>query len=156
MRNVGRNWRLCLVIIVLAFAVTAGLPAHSRGQSDAIEPKADELLRKMSDYLAGLEQFSVQTENTLEVVLRSGEKIQYVNPANLSIRRPDKLRADRKGDIVNQEFYYDGKTLTQYMNDGNYYAAVEAPPTVEETIDFARESLDVYAPGGGSHLQERI
>lgn len=148
MRNVGRNWRLCLVIIVLAFAVTAGLPAHSRGQSGAIEPKADELLRKMSDYLAGLEQFSVQTENTLEVILRSGEKIQYVNPANLSIRRPDKLRADRKGDIVNQEFYYDGKTLTQYMNDGSYYATVEAPPTIEETIDFARESLDVYAPGG--------
>jgi hypothetical protein len=102
----------------------------------------------MSDYLAGLEQFSVQTENTLEVVLRSGEKIQYVNPVNISIRRPDKLRADRKGDIVNQEFYYDGKTFTLYMNDVNYYATVEAAPTIEETIDFARESLDVYAPGG--------
>jgi hypothetical protein len=58
------------------------------------------------------------------------------------------MRADRKGDIVNQEFYYDGKTLTLYHKDRNYYATVEAPPTIDETIDFARQYLDVYAPGG--------
>lgn len=80
-------------------------------QAFGIEPTADQILKKISVYLAGLEQFSVQTENTLEVVRRSVEKILYVNPANFSIRRPDKLYANRNGDIVNQEFYYDGKTL---------------------------------------------
>ncbi len=148
MRNVGRNWRVPLVITALVFAVIGGLPVFSSGQSSAIEPKADQLLRKMSDYLGGIQQFSVQTENSLEVVLRSGEKIQYINPAELFMKRPNKLRADRKGDIVNQEFYYDGKTLTLYHKDYNYYSSVEAPPTIDETIDFARESLGVYAPGG--------
>jgi hypothetical protein len=131
-----------------ASMMMAAIPTYSQGQSAAIEPKADQLLRKMSDYLGGLKQFSVQTENTLEVVLRSGEKIQFDNPAEALIQRPNKLRADRKGDVVDQEFYYDGKTLTLYQKDHNYYATVEAPSTVDETIDFAREALDVYAPGG--------
>ncbi|MGZ6219988.1 MAG: DUF2092 domain-containing protein [Syntrophales bacterium] len=146
MTNVDRFSRVFLVTVVLV--VLAGLPISSHGQSAAIDPKADQTLRKMCDYVGGLEQFSVQTENTLEVVLRSGEKIQYDTPAGASIKRPNKLRADREGDVVNQEFYYDGKTLTLYYKDRNYYATVEAPPTIDEMIDFAREHLDVYAPGG--------
>ena len=148
MKNVGKHCMLIVMMIVLGFALIVGLPAHSRGQSFAIELKADQILKKMSAYLAGLEQFSVQTENTLEVILRTGAKIQFNNPANLSMQRPNRLRADRKGDVVNQEFYYDGKTLTLFMADQKYYATVEAPATIDETLDFAREVLGVYAPGG--------
>ena len=140
--------RSFLVMIVFALAVIAGLPSYSQGQPAAIDPKADQILRKMSDYLGSLEQFSVQTENTLEVVLRTGEKIQYDSPAELSLRRPNKARASRKGDIEDQEFYYDGKTLTLYNPGKKFYASVEAPPTIDEAIDFAKNSLDVYAPGG--------
>lgn len=149
MRQVSRCWKLCFIMVAaFALAMVTGLPTYSHGQSAKIDPKTDQLLRKMSNYLGGLQQFSVQTENTLEVVLRSGEKIQFDNPAEALIQRPNKLRANRKGDIVDQEFYYDGRTLTLYHKDRNYYATVEAPPTIDETIDFARESLDVYAPGG--------
>ena len=148
MRHFGIICKLLSAIIVLVFAATAGVPCAGWAQSPGIEPTADRILKKMSVYLAGLEQFSVQTENTLEVVLRSGEKIQYVNPANLSIRRPDKLYANRNGDIVNQEFYYDGKTITLFMVDQKYYAVAEAPSTLDETLDFARQVLDVYAPAG--------
>jgi hypothetical protein len=148
MKHVGENKKLPLVTMALVFAVTLGLPGYSRGQSAGIEPKADQLLQKMSQYVAGLKQFSAQTESTIEVVLTSGEKIQFDNPANVSVWRPNKLRADRKGDIVNQEFYYDGKTLTLYNPGDKHYAMVQAPPTVDDAIDFARDSLDVYAPGG--------
>ncbi len=143
------KWRITLFCVtVLALLVMTGLPADSSAQSAAVDPRADQLLRKMSDYLGGLQQFSVQTENTLEVVLRSGEKIQYVNPAELSVRRPNKLRAHREGDLVNQVFYYDGKTLTLYSPDHKYYATVDAPPTIDTMMDFARTALDVFAPGG--------
>ena len=148
MKHFGKNGKLLLVMLVFVFAVTLSLPAYSKGQSAGIEPKADQLLRKMSAYVASLKQFSAQTENSIEVVLTSGEKIQFDNPANISIWRPNKLRADRKGDIVNQEFYYDGKNLTLYNPADKCYAMVQAPPTIDETLDFAREALNVYAPGG--------
>jgi hypothetical protein len=62
------------------------------------------------------------------------------------VSRPNKLRAHRKGDIVNQEFFYDGKTLTLYNPKENLYATTAAPPTIDETLDFAREKLDIIAP----------
>ena len=145
MKNNSIVSRLFLVMVVLV--VLAGLPISSHGQSSAIDPKADQILRKMCDYVAGLKQFSVHTENSLEAILISGEKIQFDSPANLSVSRPNRLRADRKGDIVDQELYYDGKTLTLYNPDKKFYATINAPPTLEEALDFGREVLDVHAPG---------
>jgi hypothetical protein len=147
MRNISKSWKWVLVTMVFALALTINLPTYSYGQASAVEPEVDQMLRKMSDYLAGLERFSVRTESSLEVILRSGEKIQYDSPAEALVQRPDKLHAERKGDIVNQEFYYDGKTLTLYNPDQKYYATVPAPPTIDQAIDFARDYLDVYAPG---------
>ena len=60
--------------------------------------------------------------------------------------RPNKLHAHRKSDLVNQEFFYDGKTLTLYNPKENLYATTAAPPTLEEMLDFARDKLDVVAP----------
>lgn len=150
MRNVRRSMELFSVLTLCVAAAIAALPALSRGQSHppVIQDKADQLLRQMSDYLAGLKQFQVETENTVEVLLKTGEKIQFENPAKLSLQRPDKFRAERKGDSVNQEFYYDGKTLSLYLNDKNFYATVPAPATIDKTIDYAREALNLYAPGG--------
>jgi hypothetical protein len=63
------------------------------------------------------------------------------------VSRPNKLRADRAGDITGQEFFYDGKSLTLYNPKENLYATTAAPPTLEAMLDFAREKLDVIAPG---------
>jgi hypothetical protein len=148
MRDVSRSESFVFVIAVFVLIVITGLSTHSYADSTGIEPEADQILRKMSDYLAKLKQFRVQTENTLEVLLISGQKLQFDNPVDVTIKRPNKLRADRKGDVFNQEFYYDGKTLTLYNPGQNYYATVQAPPTLDETLDFATEALDLYAPGG--------
>lgn len=148
MRDVNRHSSLFVVIVVLVLIVITGLSTRSYGDPADIEPKADQMLRKMSDYLAKLKQFRVQTENTLEVVLISGQKVQFDNPVNVTIKRPNKLHADRKGDVYDQEFYYDGKTLTLYSKDINSYATVQAPPTLDETLDFATDALHIEAPGG--------
>jgi len=148
MRTINKLLKLFLLTLVFVTSLGTVLPASVYGQAPAIEDKADQLLRKMSDYLDGLKQFSVQTENTLEVVLKSGQKIQYDNPAELNLQRPNKLHAKRVGDIVDQELYYDGKTLTLYQKDQNYFATIEVPPTIDETIDFARDYLDLFCPGG--------
>ena len=132
--------------VVLAMLVLCGWPQPGRAQPAGIDPQAEKLLRRMSDYLAGRQQFSLKAESTLEVVLTSGQKIQFDSPATLIVSRPNKLHAHRKGDIANQEFFYDGKTLTLYNPKENLYAIAAAPPTIDETIDFAREKLDVIAP----------
>jgi hypothetical protein len=134
-------------IVALAMLVLAGWPEAGQGQPTGIEPQAEKLLKRMSDYLASRQQFTVKTENTLEVVLTSGQKLQYDSPAAASVWRPNRLRADRKGDVFNQEFFYDGKNLTLYNPKENVYAITAATPTLDAMLDFAREKLDVTAPG---------
>jgi hypothetical protein len=138
--------RRIVSVIVLAMMVTAAWPHPSHAQPAGIDPQAEKLLRRMSDYLASRQQFTLKAESTLEVVLTSGQKVQFDSPATLEVSRPNKLRAHRKGDIVNQEFFYNGKTLTLYSPRENVYATTAAPPTIDETLDFAREKLDIIAP----------
>jgi hypothetical protein len=60
---------------------------------------------------------------------------------------------------LSQEFFYDGKNLTLYNPKENLYATTPAPPTIDAMLDFAREKLDVIAPGAElmySNASERM
>src|SRR6267142_869208 len=133
-------------VVALVVLVLSGWPQLRQAQPAGIDPQAEKLLRRMSDYLASRQQFTLKAESTLEAVLTSGQKLQYDSPATLSVSRPNKLHAHRKGDLANQEFFYDGKTLTLYNPRENLYATTAAPPTIDAMLDFAREKLDIIAP----------
>ncbi len=131
-----------------ALLATFMLPAAVLAQPAGVEKRADEVLKAMTTYLSGLKNFSVKAENSLDLYTTDGEKIQFIGPAQLTISRPDKLYADSSGDLVNQAFYYDGKSLTIYNVATKHYATVPAPATIDEMMDFARDKLDVIAPAG--------
>jgi hypothetical protein len=145
-RSPGDRW-LPLVLVVVGFA---GFSAAALAQAPpaGIDPQATAMLKKSIDYISALKAFSVDTTSTIEMVLTSGQKIQFDNAAVASVQRPDKLVARRKGDLVNQAFYYDGKNLSLYNPDQKVYATVAAPNTLEGMLDFARESLDIIVPAG--------
>jgi hypothetical protein len=66
--------------------------------------------------------------------------------ATVTVKRPNKLRAVRGGGLGEQQFFYDGKTLTLYNPGEKLYATEAAPATVEKMIDFARETVGVVLP----------
>jgi hypothetical protein len=131
-----------------ALALSATLATEVRAQTPAVDPAAVQVLKRMTDYLASLKQFSVHTLNTLEDVLDSGQRVDLDVAANVIISRPNKVRAERKGDLLNQVFYYDGKTLTLYNPSDKVYATEPAPGTIEGTLDFAYESFGLAVPVG--------
>jgi hypothetical protein len=137
------RWSAARALLAVAFAVV-GSVAHA--QSEVVDAEAARLLKRMTDYLAGLQRFSVDTHNTLEAVLTSGQKVQFVMAAAVAVQRPNRLFAERKDRLADQHFYYDGKTLTLSNPKDKVYATVAAPPTLEATLDFARERLDIVAP----------
>jgi hypothetical protein len=143
--TVGRWLPLLLVALGLTVHSAATL---AQGPPAGIDPQATAILKKSIDYISALKAFSVDTTSTIEMVLTSGQKIQFDNAAVASVQRPDKLVARRKGDLVNQTFYYDGKNLSLYNPDEKVYATVAAPNTLEGMLDFARESLDIVVPAG--------
>ena len=42
-----------------------------------MDPAATQILKRMTDYLGGLKQFSVHTQNTLEDMLDSGHRVDF-------------------------------------------------------------------------------
>jgi hypothetical protein len=130
--------------LVLAGVVPIAAPAQPAG----IDPQAVKLLKASTDYLASLKQYGVDARTSIEVVLNTGQKLQFDAAASLALQRPNKLRGERRGRLVDQIFYYDGKSLTLYNPGQRYYATVAAPDTLEAMLDFARTKLDIEAPAG--------
>jgi len=64
----------------------------------------------------------------------------------VTIKRPNKLLTERKGDLVSQNFYYNGKTLTLYDPTLKVYATEPAPGTLAGVLDYARETLGLVIP----------
>jgi len=133
----------CCSVVALAF-----LSVAAQAQSAGIAPEATRILKASTDFLASQQRFSTNTRNTLEVVLKSGQKIEFNSTGRQSVQRPNKLRAERTGDLVDQVFVYDGQSLTLSNPQQNIYAQVAAPGTLEEMLDFARTRLDIVAPAG--------
>jgi hypothetical protein len=134
-------------VLACTAIAAACIPLTASAQPAGVDAQADAVLRAMTSYVSGLKDFSAKAEITLEVVTKEGQKIQYTSPSTITVSRPDKLYAERRGDIVNQAFYYDGKSLTLYNPDTKHYASVPAPGNLDAMIEFARTKLDVIAPG---------
>ncbi len=131
-----------------AIAALAVVSMAAQAQSAGIAPEARQILKASTDFLASQQRFTADTRNTLEIVLKSGQKIEFNSTGRQSIQRPNKLRAERTGDLVEQVFVYDGKSLTLSNPQEKVYAQVPTPGTLEEMLDFARTRLDIVAPAG--------
>jgi hypothetical protein len=127
-------------------ALLLAAPLAGNAQPAGIDPEATKILRRMTDFLASQQQFRVETQSTVEVVLTNGQKLQFDNSIAMTIQRPDRLRAERLGETLSQKFYYDGKSLSIHSPATKHYATIAAPLTLEAMLDFARDELDIAAP----------
>jgi hypothetical protein len=123
-----------------------GAEAPKKGKAPDVEPKAGEVLKQMCDYLKNLQQFSLQVEVTEDVALTSGQRVQYGRSVEVSVRRPDRFRAESEGDTENRLLVYDGKTITLLDRSKNVYATITAPPEIDAALEHAVQSYNLRAP----------
>jgi len=123
-------------------------PAPRAEREVGIDPKADEALHRMSDYLARLKTFRVDTTSVDEKITTEGQKIQEIRESKIAVKRPGDLRIDRISPNGHAVFYYDGKQFSFYNSDKKVYAVAPAPATLDAAIDEARDRLHIDAPGG--------
>jgi hypothetical protein len=129
---------------VLTLLVTVSLDA--RAQAPAVDPAAVEILKRMTNFLDGLPQFSVNTHSIIEEMHASKHRVDYDVSASVTVKRPNKLRAVRTGELMGESFFYDGKTLTVYKPSEKAYATEKGLDTIETMITFARETAGALLP----------
>jgi hypothetical protein len=129
---------------VLAVVATAGIADISSARGYAADAK--NLLKAMSDYLAGQKAISFDYDSNLELVSTQQQKIALASSGTLTLNRPDKLHATRTGGFANVEMVFDGKTLTLLGKNANLYAQIEAPGTIDQLVDVLREKYHRPVP----------
>lgn len=136
-----------VTILILCSVAGAALADQKKPAKPAkVDPKADELLHRMSDSLAATKRFQFDADHVLEAVTEEGEMLQFVAASRVSVERPNRARSDRLGAIADATLYYDGDSITIYGKRAGLYATKEAPGTLDEALDFTRDELALEAP----------
>ncbi len=113
----------------------------------SIEPEADQILLNMSNYLDSLDKYSIKSTSTIESMLDSGQKIMIDHENEVSVQRPNRFSGTRKGDAVDQSFYYDGKNFTLYGHPKNEYKIIRASSNISDTLVIVKNQFKLVAPG---------
>ena len=76
------------------------LVGGSQQEAPKIEPKADQYLKAMSNYLAGLKTYSFQVEEFFDDVQDDGQKLQLSNQRHVSLSCLRVLRLCGHGELL--------------------------------------------------------
>ncbi|MBX6374137.1 MAG: DUF2092 domain-containing protein [Acetobacteraceae bacterium] len=120
-------------------------PAPGARAADAVDPDAQGVLAAMSSYLGGLGSFSVEYAAVDEIVTPEGEKLQFIHSGEITVQRPDRMRATRRGAAGAAEVFLDGGALTLFGTEANGYLRLPASG-IDAAIDAVRR-LGFDAPG---------
>lgn len=146
-----------------AVAASVALLALGAGAAQADEAAAREIVKKMTDYLAGAQTLSFDFDTTLQVVTEDGQRLDIASSGSMAVARPDKVRAVRKGGFAEVQAVFDGKTLSVLNTTANTYGQVEAAGSIDDLIALLRDqyqrplpAADLLAADAGAALLAEV
>lgn len=132
------GFSLMFLLVGLSSGVMAARSTRSVSRTPDPDPQALQYLRQMSDYIAGLPQFSVQGYTTMEAITSSGMTLDADRKAEVYVQRPNHIRVNSYVPDHNRQIFYDGGTATIYSPDKNLYATFPAPASIDGLVAAAR------------------
>jgi hypothetical protein len=142
----------CVLALLLAgFTMRSAMGGSAAAASDvgakpAIEAGANELLKRMGDFLGQAQSFSVNAEIWQDVTLSSGQRVQAGRTVVLQVRRPDRFHAEVRSPRRDRGLFYDGKSITLVNRAQNFYGSIPAPATLDEALDMASDRFGFTMP----------
>jgi hypothetical protein len=120
----------------------APMPGQAQGHLDA---DARRVLSELITSLNGLERFSVEYSAVDEVVTPEGEKLQFLHSGVITVQRPDRVYAQRRGAAGAAELFFNGQTVSMFGQEAQAYLQLPASSIVA-AVDAVR-ALGFDAPG---------
>ena len=137
-----RTWTVPLLVTLVV-----AMPLVTRAQqTPAVDPQADEVLKKMGATLQSARSLSFTSHAIADQVAPDGQKVQFARNQKVHLRRPDKLAVDVIGDVDDLQFRYDGKQVALYNPRTNSWGAAEAPPSIDQALDMLAEKYGMVMP----------
>jgi hypothetical protein len=146
MTEIFKGWLFQKCLAAGAMICMLAISVGAADKPSNIDPRADELLKRTSDYLSGAKFFSVNAEIWQDATLSSGQRVQAGRSVDLQLRRPNRLHTEVQSTRHSRAMWYDGKDLTLLNRAQNLYGTTSAPGSLDETLDFATEHLGMVMP----------
>ena len=112
----------------------------------AIEPKADQVLKQMTDLLASAHAFTFNALTIKEQVLPSGQKLQYDSNIQVKMQRPNALYANVTSGAKKKTLWYHDTTFALLDRKNHFYATTQTPNNIDDTLDFIIDHYGVTLP----------
>jgi hypothetical protein len=116
-------------------------PPAPKAMTPSPDPRL--ILQKMCEFLKSQQQFTYKAEVVDDQVYQGGKKLQYGIEMETFVHRPDRLMVNAEGDLIDKQFYFDGKTITLYDKDHNVYGVLAVPPDIESALEKASKEFGV-------------
>ena len=104
-----------------------------------------DILNESYDYQGSLDRYEVVSKVIFETI-EDGETYEDIRIIKAKIDRPDKVRSDNSGDIVDRSVYLSNGIFTIIDNTEQYYAQVNTSKNVDEALDQITEELGIIIP----------
>jgi len=135
-----------LALAPAAAAQEPAPPAAAPAPVRRVDPRADEILKKMGALLAATPRFALEAEETFDEVSDNAPRVQLTNLRRVGVERPSRFAADVTGDTLTRASWYDGKTLTVLDKARNVYLSVDAPGTIDAVLEKVADEHGVVIP----------
>lgn len=111
------------------------------------DERALKLLKEMSDTLAKARTVSFKARSLAPLVAPTGQYVSLFGTARVSMQRPDRLLVESRGDLLPNNLYYNGKTLTAIGPAKKFYAQQDASGgTLDTVLENEQPAADILAP----------
>ncbi|HRF06581.1 DUF2092 domain-containing protein [Accumulibacter sp.] len=123
-------------------------PPATQAQAQEIkDQRALKLLKEMSDTLAGARTLQFKARALLPLESPTGQYISLFAASRVRLQRPDRLFVESRGDLVPNDLYYNGKTVTAIGPARKFYAQQEAAgSTLDAVLQQEHPGADTLAP----------
>lgn len=126
--------------------LSIGLLSTSLLTLSAAAPTGDEILRHMSDRLAGAQAFRFEATRNIDAALLPGITLSGKVRIAAVVQRPGKFAVWSESKADSRQFIANGRTLTIFDSRKNFYASVPMPATIDRLIDELDEKYGFTPP----------
>jgi hypothetical protein len=145
MENTKNSVAIAVTLALMLGASSVAVAGDSVSAAK-LDPQADALLKKMSDYMGGLKSVSADAFISDEQIMGDGFKLSALRSASVMIKRPNKLHLIRKGMVRDQEIFLDGSRLVVHGKRLGVVLEVPVSGDLDAALDTATETLGAELP----------
>lgn len=117
-----------------ALAAEPRTPSVLAPAQGGIDPRAAEVLQRMSRYLEAAEGLRFHAEVSFDEISPNGQKLQFAGALDVARANPGRLFMRWAGDLGSKGLWIDGDTVTLADGSHRVFATEAAGPTLDATL----------------------